>query len=108
MSSCGEGTRWESRSQLQYSLSLMKKKVALEYTAWNKLLSAEISRGLLALQKTIHTLPRAGTYLSSFMAISNGSVSPSNSTITGAHILGKHQQPFERTQEESQKDRRDN
>lgn len=28
-----------------------------------------------------------GTYLSSFMAISSGSVSPSNSTITGAHIL---------------------
>ena len=27
------------------------------------------------------------TYLSSFMAISKGSVSPSSSTITGAHIL---------------------
>lgn len=28
-----------------------------------------------------------GTYLSSFMAMSKGSVSPSSSTITGAHIL---------------------
>ena len=27
------------------------------------------------------------TYLSSFIAICSGSVSPSNSTITGAHIL---------------------
>lgn len=88
-SSCGEGPRWESGSKLQYSLLLMKKKVDLEYTAWNKLLSAEISTGLLALQKAIHTLPKVGTYLSSFMAISKGSVSPSSSTITGAHILGQ-------------------
>lgn len=88
-SSCGGGPRWESGSKLQYSLLLMKKKVDLEYTAWNKLLSAEISTRLLALQKAIHTLPKVGTYLSSFMAISKGSVSPSSSTITGAHILGQ-------------------
>lgn len=35
-------------------------------------------------------LPKPRTYLSSFMAISKGSVSPSNSTITGAHILGQN------------------
>lgn len=33
---------------------------------------------------------KSGTYLSSFMAISKGSVSPSSSTITGAHILGQN------------------
>lgn len=53
----------------------------------NKLLNAGMRRGLLALRKSIHSLRKSGTYLSSFMAISKGSVSPSNSTITGAHIL---------------------
>lgn len=33
------------------------------------------------------TLKEGQTYLSSFMAMSKGSVSPSSSTITGAHIL---------------------
>ena len=38
--------------------------------------------------KSIHT--STGTYFSSFMAICRGSVSPSSSTITGAHILKTH------------------
>ena len=58
--------------------------------SWNKLLNAGTSKGLLALWKSICSPPKSATYLSSFMAISKGSVSPSNSTITGAHILGQN------------------
>lgn len=38
------------------------------------------------------------TYLSSFMAMSKGSVSPSSSTITGAHILWEQGQVLGRLQ----------
>lgn len=40
------------------------------------------------LQQIMHKWLKSPTYLSSFIAISNGSVSPSSSTITGAHMLG--------------------
>lgn len=59
--------------------------------SWKELLlNAGTKRGLLASWKSIPLAPKPGTYLSSFMAISKGSVSPSNSTITGAHILGQN------------------
>lgn len=69
------------KRQLQCSLLLRENNAILEQTA--KCQDEEGTAGF----REIST--KSVTYLSSFMAMSKGSVSPSSSTITGAHILGK-------------------